>query len=214
MFVKYAKTFHLIERHGKFSLSRADAQKLLSGEVIVEEKLDGANTGIVRHKKGFHLQKRGSLVGQSEHEQFGYFHNWANVQNWEKIMTLPVGHILYGELLYATHTIYYDKLPDYWLCFDVWDGERFLTYDERAAFCLTHGFQMVPLVARGVFTKDEILKMVPKESAYGEIAEGIVVKRYTKRNYTRAKFVKPEFQKTMEESDHWTHGPFKVNKLV
>lgn len=214
MFKKYDKTYHLLERHGKFSLSHGDVQKLLAGEVVIEEKMDGANTGIIRHKKGFHLQKRGSLVGQSEHVQFGYFHNWANSMAWERIMSLPLNYILYGELLYACHTIFYDKLPEYWLCFDVWDGERFLTYDERVSFCADHGFRMVPLVARGIFNREEIVKLVPKESLYGTIAEGVVVKRYTKRNYIRAKYVKPEFQKTLEESDHWSHGLVRVNELA
>ena len=45
-------------------------------------------------------------------------------------------------------------------------------------------------------------------------AEGIVIKRYRKKGeYMRAKIVKPEFIKVLEESVHWTHGPIKNNKL-
>lgn len=212
MFIKYEKTPH-VDQKGKFFLSKKEIQALLAGEVVIEEKMDGANAGIIRHKSGFHLQKRGSLVGQSEHEQFGYFHNWANVQNYEKIMAIPVGYLVYGELLRVVHTIVYDSLPDYFLVFDVWDGDNFLNYKQRQLFCSDLGFHMVPLIATGNFTKNELFKMIPKESAYGSMAEGIVVKRYSKNNYIRAKIVKPNFIQTIEESDHWTHGPIRINKL-
>jgi ATP-dependent RNA circularization protein (DNA/RNA ligase family) len=139
MFRKYEKTYHM-DASGKFCLSKSDISDLLNGEVIVEEKMDGANVGIIRHKNGFHLQKRGSLVGQSEHEQFGFFHNWANYQNFDKIMNLPKGYTVYGEL---------------------------------------------PIVA----------------------------KRYTKKEYHRAKIVKPEFRKILDESDHWMKYSIRRNKL-
>ena len=122
MFLKYEKTFRIpipqIKVPGKLILSRKELQLLLAGKVEIEEKMDGANVGIIRHKKGFSLQKRGSLVGQSEHEQFQYFHAWANRIKYDNIMSVPPNHLLYGELLYAVHTIYYDNLPDYFLVFD------------------------------------------------------------------------------------------------
>lgn len=214
MFRKYEKTFRLVGPRGKFMLSSEEIKQLLNGNVVIEEKMDGANVGIIRHKSGFHLQKRGSLVGQSEHEQFGFFHNWANHQNYEKIMALPIGHIVYGELMFAVHSIYYDKLPDYVLVFDVWDGERYLKYDERAEFCSKHGLSQVPLISRGNYSKLQVEQMVPSQSQYGDVAEGIVVKRYTKNSYYRAKIVRPEFIKQMEESDHWMKYSVKRNKLA
>lgn len=214
MFRKYEKTFRLIGPHGKLTLSNEDIGKLLVGKVVIEEKMDGANVGIIRHKKGFHLQKRGSLVGQSEHEQFGYFHNWANVQNYEKLMALPMNHIVYGELLYAVHHLYYDKLPDYFLSFDVWNGQRYLNYEERTEFCNKYGFFQVPLISEGNYSKLDVQNMMPKESKYGEMAEGIVIKRYSKREYLRAKLVKPEFIKQLDESEHWSTYSIRKNVLV
>ncbi len=101
MFKKYEKIFRIlipeINVRGKFTLSKDETRLLLGGKVFIEEKMDGANTGIIRHKRGFHLQKRGSLVGQSEHEQFGFFYNWAYQKNYEKIMKLPQRYIVYGR---------------------------------------------------------------------------------------------------------------------
>lgn len=213
MFRHYEKTFHL-ENVAKRSLTKDEVAQLFNGEVIIEEKMDGANTGIIRHKKGFHLQKRGSLVGQSEHAQFGRFHNWASYQNYEKLMKLPVGVTVYGEWLYAVHSVFYDKLPDYFLVFDVWQNEKYLPYDERIKFCEEYGFHSVPLIARGHFTKETAEKLMPNESRYGSFAEGMVIKRYTKKTYHRGKMVKEEFRKILEESDHWIHGPLKENIVV
>ena len=214
MFRKYEKTFHLFPVTSKYNLDDTNIKRLLAGEVIVEEKMDGANVGIIRHSKGFALQKRGSLVGPSVHEQFDYFYNWANGQKYENIMGVPKRTLIYGELLYAVHSVYYDSLPDYVLVFDVYQNGKWMDYDRRSDFCAEHGFHMVPLVTRGSFLKDEIRSLVPNRSAYGDFAEGIVVKRYAKHGYFRAKVVKPEFIKVIEESDeHWSQRTVTKNKL-
>lgn len=211
MFRKYEKTYRFFPTPGKINLSKNDISELLSGEVIVEEKMDGANVGIIRHKHGFSLQKRGSLVGQSEHEQFGYFHNWANNQNYELLMNLPVNHIIYAELLYAVHTVFYDKLPSYVLVFDVWDGNSYLNYDKRKDFCDMYNLHMVPLVTRGSFSKNDISKLIPEKSMYGDFVEGIVLKRYRKNEYLKAKVVNPDFIKIVNASEHWSHYNIRKN---
>lgn len=218
-FLKYEKTFRVpisqIKVPGKPTLGGEELQLLLAEEVEIEEKMDGANVGIIRHKDGFALQKRGSLVGQSEHEQFQYFRAWANRMKYDNIMSLPVDHILYGELLYAVHSIYYDSLPDYFLVFDILNQKNghWMCRREKEGFCLDFGFDIVPLVAEGYFNLENLYKVMPKESAFGKMAEGMVIKRYQEKKYLRGKIVKPEFIKTMEESDHWTKYNIRKNKL-
>ena len=219
MFRKYEKTFRVgipqFSVRGKFHLDKKQVKGLLAGEVSIEEKMDGANTGIIRHKTGFHLQKRGSLVGSSEHAQFDYFYNWAYRQNYDKIMSVPVDIIVYGELLYACHHIFYDRLPDYFLVFDVFNKKtgKWMKASQKAAFCERHGFHMVPILSQGVFTLNELFDIMPKESKFGHRAEGIVVKRYTKKNYIRGKIVWPNFMKEIDESDHWRNKPVRQNLL-
>jgi len=220
MFRKYSKTYRMpvpqFEVKGKLFLSSPEIKLLLAGPVIIEEKIDGANVGIIRHKNGFALQKRGSLVAQSEHAQFGFFHNWANYQNYDKIMSVPTDHLIYGELCWAVHHIYYDSLPDYFLVFDVLNTRTNAWFDRRQKeeFCKVHGFYLVPLIAEGKFSKMELADLIPKKSAFGEIAEGIVIKRYRKKEYLRAKLVRPEFVKEInEDGEHWTRKQLRVNKL-
>ena len=108
MFVKYEKTFRVlipqIDAKGNY-LNTNEVKQLLSGWIVVEEKIDGANVGVIRHKYGFTLQKRGSLVGQSEHLQYNYFHAWANSVGYDRIMALPENILLYGVAYIAVFPI-------------------------------------------------------------------------------------------------------------
>ena len=215
MFRKYDKTFHVFPVTSKHNLDRTQLKRLLSGRVYVEEKMDGSNVGIIRHSKGFSLQKRNSLVGTSVHAQFDFFHGWAHGDAYERIMSVPSNTLIYGELLYATHHIHYDSLPEFFLVFDVRRGKKWMKYNERAEFCDKHGFHMVPLVAEGNFTKDDLRDIVPKKSAYGDDSEGVVVKRYAKHGYFRGKIVKPGFIKALNEDDfHWSRKEVTRNRLI
>jgi ATP-dependent RNA circularization protein (DNA/RNA ligase family) len=181
--------------------------------------MDGSNVGIIRHSKGFALQKRNSLVGPSVHEQFDYFYNWTHGAAYERIMSVPPGTIIYGELLYAVHHIYYSRLPEYFLVFDVRQDKyklpgRWMNYDQRRKFCEEHGFHMVPMIVMGDLDKEDLRLAVPKESRYGDEAEGVVVKRYAKHGYFRGKIVNPNFIKELDEDDeHWSQKKVKRNGL-
>ncbi len=83
--------------------------------------------------------------------------------------------------MYAKHTIFYDKLPEYFLAFDAFltRENRWLNYEERNQLCCDIGFHQVPLVNSGIFRKEDLAGLIPAISKYGsEPAEGIVVKRY------------------------------------
>lgn len=219
MFLKYEKTYRIpipqIKVPGKLVLSKADIKRLLAGSVDIEEKLDGANVGIIRHRSNFALQKRGSLVGQSEHLQYQFFHAWANRIKYDNIMSVPYGYRIYGELCHVVHTIYYDSLPDYVIVIDVMKDGVWLNRKDKEAFCDKYGFAIVPLIAQGYFNLDELWGFVHKGSYFGDTSEGIIVKKFhKKKGYMRGKIVKPEFIRHMEESDHWMRSKLKTNKLV
>jgi len=187
--------------------------RLLGGKVSVTEKIDGANVGIIRLKDEFRLQKRGSLVGESEHAQFQFFRAWS-YNNYEKIMQLPKDVILYGELTFAKHTVFYDKLPDYFIAFCLANRKtrEFYHRDEFVEMCEKIGFAYVPEVARDYFPREILFDLIPKVSHFGsEPAEGIVVENLKYR--IRGKVVRMEFQKSMDQSGHWMHKAFTKNLL-
>lgn len=131
-------------------------------------------------------------------------------------MGIPGGMYVYGEWMYAVHSLYYDKLPDYFLVFDIWSEKerRWWPYDEIKDLCWELGLSQVPEIAFGRFSLESLATMVPGPSTFGPIAEGIVVKAYRRETYIRGKVVKPEFIQTLDENDHWTHQQVKENKLA
>jgi len=218
VFRKYEKSFRIlvpqINIKGKHFLSDADTKRLLSGNIIITEKIDGANTGIIKHKDTFRLQKRGSLIDVGEHLQFNFFKNWSQV-NYDKLMQIPNGLIVYGELMVCRHTIFYDALPDYFIAFALYDKNRdkYLHRDDLIKLCETVGLSYVPEIGRYKgLRKDELFDLIPEQSAYGqEQAEGIVVWNYQAE--LRGKVVREKFVKDMEEDDHWQNKAVTKNLL-
>jgi len=208
MFRKYEKTYRIlvpqISTKGKHYLSDADTQKLLRGNVVITEKMDGANVGIIRHKDHFRLQKRGSLVDVGEHFQFNFFKAWTQ-QNYDKLMQIPQDTILYGELMICKHTVFYDMLPDYFLAFAWLDRktDEYYHWCDVEELCDKIGLCTVPMLEMTTnVPKDELFDIIPDPSMYGhEQAEGLVVWNY-KRNI-RGKVVLKKFQDSMDKDGHW-----------
>lgn len=217
MFRKFEKTLRIIvpqvQLQGKHYLSKSEVQKLLSGQVTILEKLDGANTAIIRHKNIFKLQKRGSLIETSEHVQFQRLKDWSAI-NYEKIMNIPKDTILYGEWMYAKHTVFYDKLPDYFIPFAWYDKKlnKYLNYKELKKRCDEIGLIVAPLLYQGAIDKMSLFDLIPNISNFGsEKAEGLVVWNY--KQQMRGKVVRAEFQKAMDEDGHWMHKQITRNRL-
>lgn len=217
MFLKYPKTFRIIvpqiNVRGKHFLSGAETKKLLAGKVSITEKIDGANIGIIRHRDTFHLQKRGSLIGQSEHPQYGFFVAWAQT-NREKLLQIPKDTILYGELCVATHTIPYNTLPDWVLAFAWYDkkNDTYFSRDEMTVMCDRAGLSYTPELFRGHIEKNDLFDLIPDKSHFGnQKAEGIVVEKT--KDHMRGKVVREEFVKNMEKDLHWSKKNIKYNKL-
>ena len=83
MFRKYEKTCRILVPQypgvkGKHYLHTKEVKSLLTGSVVITEKMDGANIGIIGTKDGFNIQKRGDLIYVNEQAQFGRLKAWTN----------------------------------------------------------------------------------------------------------------------------------------
>ncbi|HEU5226173.1 MAG TPA: RNA ligase family protein, partial [Ktedonobacteraceae bacterium] len=113
---KYPRTPHLegsgIQR-GDEDLQVASLRILAGRHLIVEEKMDGANSAISFDANGkLFLQSRGHyLVGGPREAQFHLFKTWAHRYTTELWEALTDRYVMYGEWLYAKHTIFYTDLP-------------------------------------------------------------------------------------------------------
>ncbi len=124
MLRKYPRTPHLAGSRlqpGDDDLDQVPFADLAGRYLVVEEKLDGANSAVSFDADGaLLLQSRGHyLTGGPRERHFAPFKAWAaSVAPW-LWPVLGDRYIVYGEWLYAKHTVFYDALPHYFCEFDV-----------------------------------------------------------------------------------------------
>ncbi len=135
---KYPRTPHIegsgIQR-GDDDVPVVPFRVLLHKHLVVEEKMDGANSAVSFTEDGqLLLQSRGHyLVGGEREKQFHLFKTWAHTYTAALWDLLGSRYIMYGEWLYAKHTIFYTDLPHYFMEFDIYDkiAGEFLSTERR-----------------------------------------------------------------------------------
>src|SRR5690349_12704120 len=87
--------------------------------IVVEEKVDGANAAVSFGGGGrLLLQSRGHyLTGGARERHFAALKTWAQAHASHFFEVLGERYVMYGEWVYAKHTVYYDALPHYFLEF-------------------------------------------------------------------------------------------------
>jgi len=153
---KYPRTHHLQgsrSQPGDEDLESVPISRLAGGLVVIEEKLDGANTAFSFTTDGeLRLQSRGHfLTGGYRERHYDLFKAWAHCHRerlWER---MGDRYVVYGEWLYAKHRIFYDALPHYFLEFDVLDraSGAFLSTPKRRALLAGLPVVSVPVLWQG-----------------------------------------------------------------
>lgn len=123
---KYPRTRHIEGSRiqpGDEDLDSVPFAQIAGRHVVVEEKMDGANCALSFSAAGqLRLQSRGHyLAGGPREKHFTRLKQWAAANATELRDRLADRYILYGEWLYAKHTIFYDALPNYLMEFDILD---------------------------------------------------------------------------------------------
>jgi hypothetical protein len=165
---KYPRTFHLQGSRlqpGDEDLNAVPWSEVVGRPVVAEEKMDGANTGLSFDANGkLYLQSRGHfLTGGPRERHFNRLKQWANgvaAELWDR---LGSRFVMYGEWLYAKHTIFYDRLPHHFLEFDVFDteGKAFLATARRRELLAGLPVKAVPVLWAGVLSDpDDLLSMI------------------------------------------------------
>src|SRR6185437_2162799 len=125
-FYKYPRTQHIegsgIQK-GDEDLDVVPLREFADRFLVVEEKMDGANSALSFASDGrLQLQSRGHYLRGGEREkQFHLLKTWAHRYTSELWEVLGERYIMYGEWLYAKHTIFYTDLPHYFMEFDILD---------------------------------------------------------------------------------------------
>lgn len=123
-------------------------------------------------------------------------------------------YILFGEWLYAQHSVYYDQLPDWFLGFDVFDKHerKFFSPQKRDSMFQRLGICQTPFMARGHFSIQTLSASFSKSLVSAEPSEGLYM-RYDDGDCLgqRAKLVRPKFVQSIER--HWTRSGIRPNRL-
>ena len=165
---KYPRTQHIEGSRlqpGDEDLSQIPFSDIVGKHLVIEEKIDGANSAISFDENGeLLLQSRGHyLTGGYRERHYNMLKQWAIVHKDVFYKVLGTRYIMYGEWMYAKHTVYYDALPHYFLEFDVLDREKgiFLDTPSRNELLGELPIVSVPVLATGVYkTKEEMLKLI------------------------------------------------------
>ncbi|HKB03884.1 MAG TPA: RNA ligase family protein [Gemmataceae bacterium] len=159
---KYPRTFHLQGSRlqpGDEDLEAVPWSDVIGRYVVVEEKMDGANSGMSFDPAGkMYLQSRGHfLTGGRREKHFNLFKKWASEVAPDLWPRLGDRYVMYGEWLYAKHTIFYDRLPNYFLEFDVLDTETesFLSTPRRRELLAELRVESVDVLWEGVLSDPE-----------------------------------------------------------
>lgn len=161
--VKYPRTHHLEGSRlqaGDEDLSQISFDCILGRNIVVEEKIDGANAALSFDDEGrLLLQSRGHyLDGGYRERHYNLMKQWGNINAELFYSVLGSRYVMYGEWMYAKHTVFYDALPDYFMEFDIYDREEkvFLDTPSRRKFTQQMGIiSSVPVLDTGIFRKKE-----------------------------------------------------------
>ncbi|KAL0951960.1 hypothetical protein HGRIS_008611 [Hohenbuehelia grisea] len=224
MLYKFPRTAHLL------NLGAATGDDLhyslsyvfnVPGNVVITEKVDGANMGLslAEDRSTIVVQNRSHYVNSATHEQFKKLGAWLERHDDELRAILDRDeyfaerYILFGEWVYATHSIPYTHLSDRFIAFDLYDRSTRTFVDTRtlAALLAPTSIAMVPVLHEGPMPSEaELRTMVQRTSQFWEgRIEGVYVKvERDGRVVERGKVVRGDF---ITGNEHWTKGNLRVN---
>ena len=171
---KYPRTYHLPYSPGSTSDDKISngVDTLLNKEIIITEKLDGSNTSITKYG-----------VYARSHSDFSK--NPWDIKSWEiwnRIkMDIDDDVYLFGEGMYAIHSIEYTNLDSYFYLFGVRDNNIWIPWSGVEEYSYLLDIPTVPVLFKGVVNSEKELKdivneLVSKKSQLGGPIEGIVVR--------------------------------------
>ena len=200
-------------------LNRSQTREMFEdGQVVITEKMDGANACLTSEK----VYAR-SHSGEPHRDEWDFLKK----QHREELMhKIPDDVAIFGECLYARHSIKYEELPSYFLVFGIYyrPENEWMSWTDTVVMADELGLETVPVINTVYVSEnkseavDKLEKIVlfddlesePKgESRYGDTREGYVIRNreaFGLEDLTEnmAKCVREDHVQT--EELHWRKG--------
>lgn len=227
---KYPRTRHLEGsrfQHGDHDLEAVPFKDVRGQFFVVEEKMDGANAGVSFDADGkLLLQSRGHyLTGGPRERHFDMLKQWAAAHAEDLYLALGERYIMYGEWMYAKHTCFYDRLPHYFMEFDIYDRERdlFLSTARRremlaelpvvSVAVLWEGrpqrlAEVTSLVGPSLFKSPEWRDRLVEAGAAAGVPAAQVIAETDRHDAMEGLYIKVEDEERVVERFKWVRGSF------
>jgi len=214
--MKYFRTYHLPISPGATSDDKIsdDVSTILGKRIVMTEKLDGSNS---------------ALTNQSV---FARSHGAESRNPWDNVIWELQARIraylsddvyLFGENMYAIHSIEYTKLDAYFYLFGVRDNGVFLSFKDVLEYSFLLDIPTVPVLFDGTINTEKelnelVLDLFHNTNTLGAFdsngIEGIVVRAYDSFHQDESsknvfKYVRANHVTT---DTHWTRN-WKVAKI-
>jgi atypical dual specificity phosphatase len=218
--MKFPRTKHLVNlgsaTRDDLLVNKDVAKEFLNKMIYLEEKIDGANMGISIKDNKIVVQNRSHYVSSSYHQQFKLLDTWIYKHSSDLWTILKDdSKILFGEWVYAKHSIHYTNLPDYFVAFDIYDKieKRFYSRYRLEKVLKDTEVSLIPLIKKAEFVNlKQISDLVgTKSQFYDGPIEGIYVRICNdKWLVNRSKIVRHDF---LSGNDHWSKGIMTRNTV-
>lgn len=207
--IKHPRTYHLPWSPGFTGddLRLADTRAFNYQEVVVTEKMDGEN--ITLYPDGtYHARS----LDSGYHESRTWLARWHTQ---EIAPSMPEDFRICGEYMRATHAIYYDNLPAYFLVHSIWQLNDCLSWTDTMLYCELMGLKTVPVFFVGEYNEKFLRERLLAAEGDHEI-EGYVVRLHRQFSYddygrSVAKYVRAGH--VPPGTPHWSRGPLRLNRL-
>jgi hypothetical protein len=201
-FIKYPRTHHIEgskSQPGDEGLKNIAFKNIQNRYLVIEEKMDGANSGISFSDSGeLLLQSRGHfLVGGYRERHFNLLKTWAETHKNTLYQLLGKRYIMFGEWLYAKHTIFYNQLPHYFLEFDILDKKNgnFLSTKKRKTLLQNYPIiSSVKIIFEGKLNDQKKLTNLINDSFF-------INNNYLIKLESLAEKLKYDYKKILNETD-------------
>lgn len=149
--MKLPRTLHIEGSRlpqGKTDPTAMEFSRLAGEFLTIEEKVDGTGVSISFDDQLLpQVYHRGNLATSKEFRQLI---DWAKLHQDELFDLLEDRYTLFGEWMLHKHSIFYDRLPQYFLESDIYDklGSIFLSTAARNSMLIGHNYiKQVPVLA-------------------------------------------------------------------
>jgi hypothetical protein len=218
MSTKYNRTFHFPFSEGATNDDKVakSVDKLIGVPIVISEKLDGSN--VCMEQNAFYARSHNAPPKHPSFDICKAMH--------AKIRTdIPEGFQLFGENVFAQHSIKYTALPSYFLLFNIRSNKDandiyWLGWDLVEYFAEELGLHTVPVLFKGKIKSEKELQkltldLMKESSVCGGEREGLVVRvatRFKDEEFSEC-ILKIVRKNHVSTDTHWTHQEVKKNGL-